>query len=141
MINKNKEPIKKKSIDKKKVEKYYLYILLCCDGSYYIGTTLDIKKRFLAHASGHGAKYTRAKKVDSIIAAWILEGKNISLSVEAIIKNASKKDKIEFVKNTFLLKKFYKKNKGLNIKIRRVDKKIIEKINNTLVNNIYRASF
>ena len=59
----------------------------------------------------------------------MLENKNISLSVEAIIKSASKKEKTEFIKNTFALKRFYKNKTGISIKIKRIDKKIIEKIN------------
>ncbi len=127
-IMKNKN-LDKKSIPENKIEKYYLYILLCKDDSYYIGTTDDIKKRFFKHISGKGAKYTRAKKVDSIIASWMLVNKNISLSVEAIIKSASKKEKIEFIKNTFALKRFYKNKTGISIKIKCIDKKTIEKIN------------
>lgn len=38
-----------------------LYILRCGDGSLYTGITTDIDKRFAAHCSGKGAKYTRGR--------------------------------------------------------------------------------
>ena len=38
-------------------ENWYVYILLCRDGTLYTGITNDIKKRMLAHEKGKGAKY------------------------------------------------------------------------------------
>ena len=38
-----------------------LYILRCRDGSLYTGITTDVEKRFEAHQSGKGAKYTRGR--------------------------------------------------------------------------------
>lgn len=40
---------------------YYTYILLCRDGTLYIGYTDDLVRRIKAHRSGKGAKYTRAR--------------------------------------------------------------------------------
>ena len=40
---------------------WYLYILRCGDGTFYTGITTDVDKRFDAHASGKGAKYTRGR--------------------------------------------------------------------------------
>ena len=38
-----------------------LYMIQCGDGTLYTGIALDVKKRFEAHASGKGAKYTRGR--------------------------------------------------------------------------------
>ena len=40
---------------------WYLYILCCKDGTLYTGITTDVQKRFEAHQSGKGAKYTRGR--------------------------------------------------------------------------------
>ena len=40
---------------------WYLYILRCRDGSLYTGITTDVDKRFEAHCTGKGAKYTRGR--------------------------------------------------------------------------------
>ena len=40
---------------------WYLYILRCGDGTLYTGITTDVEKRFAAHQSGKGAKYTRGR--------------------------------------------------------------------------------
>ncbi len=39
--------------------KGYMYILECSDGSYYIGSTIDLEKRFAQHEAGEGANHTR----------------------------------------------------------------------------------
>lgn len=44
------------------VEKeWFLYIILCGDQTLYTGITVDVAKRFRAHCSGKGAKYTRGR--------------------------------------------------------------------------------
>jgi len=39
--------------------KGYMYILLCSDGTYYIGSTTDIEMRLAQHQSGQGANHTK----------------------------------------------------------------------------------
>ncbi len=36
----------------------YLYILLCSDGSYYVGSTTDLEIRLTEHQTGTGANFT-----------------------------------------------------------------------------------
>ena len=36
----------------------YMYILECCDGTYYTGSTANLEKRLFEHLSGDGANYT-----------------------------------------------------------------------------------
>ena len=40
---------------------YYVYILLCADGSYYVGQTDDLEKRFAEHKAGKGSRYTASR--------------------------------------------------------------------------------
>lgn len=40
---------------------WQLYILRCADGTLYTGIAVDVEKRFAAHSSGRGAKYTRGR--------------------------------------------------------------------------------
>ena len=37
----------------------YMYILECCDGSFYTGSTWDIEQRLWEHQQGLGANYTK----------------------------------------------------------------------------------
>jgi putative endonuclease len=35
-----------------------MYILECSDGSYYVGSAMDLEQRVMQHQQGEGAKYT-----------------------------------------------------------------------------------
>jgi len=39
----------------------WMYILECCDGSYYVGSTKDLNIRLLQHQDGKGANYTSGR--------------------------------------------------------------------------------
>ncbi|MBI1837632.1 MAG: GIY-YIG nuclease family protein [Flavobacteriia bacterium] len=38
-----------------------MYILECCDGSYYTGSTINIKRRLFQHQNGEGANHTKKR--------------------------------------------------------------------------------
>lgn len=56
------EGLKKKKTGKKSREKWFLYILRCCDGTFYTGITKDIERRFKMHRDGKASRYTRARR-------------------------------------------------------------------------------
>jgi putative endonuclease len=35
-----------------------MYMLKCCDGSFYVGSTVDLEPRLYQHRTGEGATYT-----------------------------------------------------------------------------------
>lgn len=39
----------------------YMYILECCDGTYYTGSTVNLKIRMKQHEAGDGANYTKKR--------------------------------------------------------------------------------
>jgi len=41
---------------------FFVYILVCADGSYYIGHTRDLASRVEAHNAGTGAQHTRERR-------------------------------------------------------------------------------
>jgi putative endonuclease len=43
------------------VERWFLYILECCDGTLYTGVTTDVQRRFEQHNAGKAARYTRTR--------------------------------------------------------------------------------
>jgi putative endonuclease len=46
---------------------WYVYIIECCDGTYYTGMTWNIPNRFDQHASGLGSKYTEKHGVKKLV--------------------------------------------------------------------------
>lgn len=51
----------------KKTKPYYVYILLCDDGSYYTGYSNNPTQRFVEHLKGRGARYTRMHRPRSMV--------------------------------------------------------------------------
>ncbi len=41
--------------------KGYMYLLLCSDGSYYTGSTIDLERRLEQHQNGEGANHTKKR--------------------------------------------------------------------------------
>lgn len=73
---------------------YVLYILECCNGSYYTGITTDMARRWTAHCAGKAAKYTRAFPPKRIAAAWTIHGdRALAQSIEAKVKQLSRAEK------------------------------------------------
>ena len=46
---------------------WFVYVLLCENGTLYRGYTNDLEARFAKHVAGKGAKYTRMHKPVKII--------------------------------------------------------------------------
>jgi len=40
----------------------WVYILECADGSFYVGSTVDLERRVSQHDRGEGAAYTRHRR-------------------------------------------------------------------------------
>jgi putative endonuclease len=46
---------------------YYVYVLLCDDGSFYTGYTRNVNSRLRLHVNGRGARYTRIHKPKKLV--------------------------------------------------------------------------
>lgn len=46
---------------------YYVYILLCSDGTYYVGSTHDLNARVIRHNEGRAAAYTAIRRPVTLI--------------------------------------------------------------------------
>ena len=50
---------------------FYVYILRCADGSYYIGHTDDLETRVAQHVSGFICSYTRIRRpIKLVFSEW-----------------------------------------------------------------------
>ncbi len=107
---------------------YWIYILLCDNGSYYTGYTDDLVKRYRLHRSGKGgAKYTRSFKPVRIAQCWKLTGgKGTALKLENFIKSRERKEKEKIVANPGLLENLFSGETGISIEINPCDPDIIE---------------
>ncbi len=72
---------------------WYLYILKCRDGSLYTGITTDVEKRFEAHQSGKGAKYTRGRGPLELVYREECGDHSEALKREIAVKRLSREEK------------------------------------------------
>lgn len=49
----------------------WVYILRCADGTYYVGSTVDLERRLSQHSSGEGAAFTRRRRPVELV--WSAE--------------------------------------------------------------------
>ena len=77
-------------------KKWFVYILECCDGSFYTGITNDVDKRMKAHTDGKGSKYVCRKGFKRLIATVPCKNKSDACKYEYQIKNLSRNAKLEW---------------------------------------------
>jgi len=73
---------------------YYVYIILCVDGSFYTGYTKNIDARLRLHASGKGAKYTRAHKPQEVAYFELLDSRVKAMRREKQLKKMTRQQKL-----------------------------------------------
>ena len=73
---------------------WFIYVLLCRDGTLYTGVTNDVAKRFTIHQSGQGGKYTRSHRPVQIIYTEAVTTRSIALKREHEIKQWPRHKKI-----------------------------------------------
>lgn len=79
---------------------FYFYVLLCHDGSFYGGYTVNLINRVTTHNAGNGAKYTKPLSRRPVQLLYFEQFKNQhdALSAEYKFKHQSRQKKIEFLK-------------------------------------------
>ena len=72
---------------------YYIYMVLCSDKSFYIGSTNDLVKRIKAHNEGKGAKYTKARRPVKLVYWEKYPDKSQALRREYQLKQWTREEK------------------------------------------------
>lgn len=86
-----------KKEDRKKPENWFVYILLCADGSLYTGITTDLARRIDEHKAGTGAKYTRSHPVKECAHSESAPSRSAALRREAEIKRLTRAEKLALI--------------------------------------------
>ncbi len=76
---------------------FYVYILLCADGSFYTGYTKNIDARTRLHESGKGARYTRMHKPNQVAYVELLDSRVKAMKREKTIKKMSHQQKLNLI--------------------------------------------
>jgi putative endonuclease len=72
---------------------FYVYMLLCTDGSFYTGYTKNIDERTRLHANGKGARYTRTHKPERVVYVELFDSQAEAMRREREIKRLSHQQK------------------------------------------------
>lgn len=72
---------------------FYVYILLCNNGSFYTGYTKDVQERTKQHETGKGARYTKAHKPQKLAYVEEHENRGVAMKREREIKKLSHQQK------------------------------------------------
>ena len=80
---------------------WFVYILLCSDGTLYTGSSPDPHQRFKHHKLGKGGRYTRSHKPIRIVYTEQLDSKSAALKREVEVKAWSREKKIRILKLNF----------------------------------------
>jgi len=84
------------------MKSYFVYILKCTDGSYYIGVTNDLNRRFYEHQKGIIPKcYTHNKRPLKCVFAEEFNNVMEAIQSEKQIKGWSRKKKEALIKGDF----------------------------------------
>lgn len=76
---------------------WYLYILRCKDNTLYTGITTDVEKRFEAHQSGKGAKYTRGRGPLELVYREQCSSHSEALKRECAVKAMTRQQKQDLI--------------------------------------------
>ena len=68
---------------------FFVYILRCADGSYYVGHTDDLDRRFAEHQVGGRCRYTSARRPVTLLWSQSFATRDEAKAREAQIKKWS----------------------------------------------------
>jgi predicted GIY-YIG superfamily endonuclease/mevalonate kinase len=81
--------------------KGFVYILECCDGSYYTGSTIDLELKLEQHQNGLGANYTKKRLPVKLVYSEAFTHIDEAFLREKQIKGWSRKKKEALINKTF----------------------------------------
>jgi putative endonuclease len=97
------------------MKSYYVYILLCNDGSYYTGVTNNLDERLAQHNSGYAvSSYTFKRRPVILKFSQQFHDINQAIALEKQIKGWSRKKKESFINEQWDLLKEFSKNYSQN---------------------------
>ena len=100
-----------RDVEKNPMKNFFVYILKCNDGSYYVGHTDDIEKRISEHKNRTYQNYTALRLPIELVFSQIFETRDEAFIVERKIKDWSRKKKEALIRGNYDLLALYAKKK------------------------------
>lgn len=93
---------RKTKVEAEPVDRWFVYVARCADGSLYCGIAKNVRARIAEHDAGKGAKYTRGRGPLTVCATRRCSSKGDALRLELAIKKLSRSQKEKLVPKTKL---------------------------------------
>ena len=97
---------------KKSMSDFYLYILRCSNGSYYVGHTDNIEKRFAEHNEGIACVYTAQRRPVALVYVENYASRDEAFVAEHKIKKWSRAKKEAYIQQDWNLLKKLSQNRS-----------------------------
>lgn len=72
---------------------YHVYILICADGTYYVGQTENLEKRMAEHDAGNGSRHTAARVPVELVYSEAFASRAQAMARESQLKKWSRAKK------------------------------------------------
>lgn len=85
---------------RKRPRGWFVYILQCADGTYYVGITTDLQRRLAMHNAGTASRYTRARLPVRLRYAERQPSQSAALVRELAIKRRPRAQKTALIRSS-----------------------------------------
>ena len=75
----------------------HMYIVECADGSFYVGSTVDLERRIAEHNAGGGAAYTRRRRPVRVVYAEEYARVDEAFAREKQVQNWSRAKRVALI--------------------------------------------
>jgi putative endonuclease len=77
----------------------WTYIIECADGTFYVGSTIDLERRISQHNRGEGPNYTRPRRRRPVRLVWAAQFDRVdeAFAYEKQIQNWSRAKRIALI--------------------------------------------
>ena len=79
------------------MDRHYIYIVKCNDGSLYTGYAKNVEQRVAKNNNGQGAKYTKIRRPVKLVYQETFDNKSDALKREYEIKTYSRAKKLKLI--------------------------------------------
>ena len=83
---------------KRPANAWFVYILLCADGSLYTGITKDLSRRCQQHNDGTASRYTRSRCPVKLVYQEPQRSQSLALKREVAIKKLTRRQKLALIR-------------------------------------------
>lgn len=89
------------------IKNYFVYVLYCADNTLYCGYTDNVSRRLVAHNTGKGAKYTKARLPVKLLTSVTFSEKEMALKCEWWFKHKlTKSEKMNLIQTNKIKTEF-----------------------------------